>query len=265
MLDCVLWTVDSERALRSNNHIPRKRLDHANSFSVAQLIAGTNMPASAGRVRMPHNNRMSTSATLKTHAIWQTAIGHDPYANESEKQENTRDDKADKEKLEKVMGMARSQNVTDGAQRNDFTARMYLGLKKGKQRRGDPQAAKDEVDPKLRGLLEDPSSSSEEEFVEVEVKNEKKKKSRKKDSKRKRRSSSSSSESSSDESSDHYERKRQRGKRRKRKKTSRRRSQDSDDSSNDSNYKRRRKEKRRRRDEKKRSPKEHKASRTDES
>ena len=36
---------------------------------------------------MPHNNRMSTSASLKTHAIWQTAIGHDPYANAEEKQD----------------------------------------------------------------------------------------------------------------------------------------------------------------------------------
>ena len=34
------------------------------------------MPATAGRVRMPANNRMQTSASLNTHGIWQNAIGH---------------------------------------------------------------------------------------------------------------------------------------------------------------------------------------------
>eukprot|EP00316_Scyphosphaera_apsteinii_P017765 CAMPEP_0119314546 /NCGR_PEP_ID=MMETSP1333-20130426/33087_1 /TAXON_ID=418940 /ORGANISM="Scyphosphaera apsteinii, Strain RCC1455" /LENGTH=192 /DNA_ID=CAMNT_0007319671 /DNA_START=37 /DNA_END=615 /DNA_ORIENTATION=- len=40
------------------------------------------MPATAGRVRMPANNRMQTSSSLNTHGIWQTAIGYDPYAAE---------------------------------------------------------------------------------------------------------------------------------------------------------------------------------------
>eukprot|EP00965_Chrysotila_dentata_P202665 6181234-Pleurochrysis_carterae.AAC.5 len=35
------------------------------------------MPATAGRVRMPANNRMQTSASLNTHGIWQNAIGYD--------------------------------------------------------------------------------------------------------------------------------------------------------------------------------------------
>eukprot|EP00980_Cylindrotheca_fusiformis_P007828 scaffold1669_cov129-Cylindrotheca_fusiformis.AAC.39 len=223
------------------------------------------MPATAGRVRMPHNNRMSTSATLKTHAIWQTAIGHDPYANEAEQKENTRDEKADQEKLEKVMGMARSQNVTDGAQRNDFTARMYSGLKRGKQRRGDAQAASDSVDPKVTGLLEEPSSSSEDEFVEIEAKKtEKKKKPKSKDSKRKRYSSSSD-DSSSDESSERYERKRRREKRRKRKRKSHRKSHDSDDSSSNSNHRRRRRERHSRKDDRTRSRRDHKGSRKEES
>ena len=43
------------------------------------------MPASAGRVKMPHNNRMHTSATLKTHGIWKT-MGYDPYAGDEEKE-----------------------------------------------------------------------------------------------------------------------------------------------------------------------------------
>ena len=36
------------------------------------------MPATAGRVRMPANNRMQTSASLNTHGIWQNAIGCEP-------------------------------------------------------------------------------------------------------------------------------------------------------------------------------------------
>ena len=40
------------------------------------------MPATAGRVKMPANNRMQTSASLNTHSIWQNAIGYDPYAGE---------------------------------------------------------------------------------------------------------------------------------------------------------------------------------------
>ena len=124
---------------------------------------------------MPHNNRMSTSATLQSSSIWQNAIGHDPYANAAEKEETARDSKVDAEKVRNVMEMARSQNVTDGADRNDFTAKMYLGLKRGKQRRGDKQKAVYTMDPKLQGLLDDPSSSSEEEFVEVAVRKEEKK------------------------------------------------------------------------------------------
>ncbi|PWA35796.1 Zinc finger, CCHC-type [Artemisia annua] len=38
------------------------------------------MPATAGRVRMPANNRVHSSAALQTHGIWQSAIRYDPYA-----------------------------------------------------------------------------------------------------------------------------------------------------------------------------------------
>ena len=33
---------------------------------------------------MPHNNRMSTSGSLKSSAVWQNTIGHDPYAGQNE-------------------------------------------------------------------------------------------------------------------------------------------------------------------------------------
>src|SRR3546814_5610767 len=49
------------------------------------------MPATAGRVRMPHNNRVSGSSALKMTGIWTNTIGYDPYAgDEQEKQEDER-------------------------------------------------------------------------------------------------------------------------------------------------------------------------------
>jgi hypothetical protein len=215
--------------------------------------------------RMPHNNRMSTSATLKTHAIWQTAIGHDPYANAEEK-EDTVVTEADKEKARSVMEMARSQNLTDGAKRDNFTAQMYQGLKKGKQRRADASKPAEAVDPELQQLLEAPSSSSEDEFLEVDLKKEEKKKSssssgKKKHRKRRKRSSSNDSDdSSSDESSDD---RRERRRKDKRKKKHRKRSRDSSSSSDDSDAeeeirRRKRKDKRRHKERKKSSHKERK-------
>lgn len=40
------------------------------------------MPATAGRVRMPHGNRVSSSSALKMTGIWTNTIGYDPYAAE---------------------------------------------------------------------------------------------------------------------------------------------------------------------------------------
>ncbi|XP_031280149.1 CAX-interacting protein 4 [Pistacia vera] len=47
------------------------------------------MPATAGRVRMPANNRVHSSAALQTHGIWQSAIGYDPYAPNKDESKNT--------------------------------------------------------------------------------------------------------------------------------------------------------------------------------
>jgi len=226
---------------------------------------------------MPHNNRMSTSGSLKTHDIWSKTIGHDPYANSAEQEDQAggaANAMANAEKVKNVMEMARTQNVTDGADRHGFTAKLYLGLKKGKVRRSgngpeDSLSRGDGLaDPKLRKLLEDPDSSSEEEFVEQEeakeendndndadqeeeesqserkkTKDRRRKKKKRRTKRRRRRSDSSSdssSNSSSDEdsedSSDEDRRRRKRRKRRRRESSSRRHS------------KRRRKDSRRRRE-----------------
>jgi transcription termination factor Rho len=211
---------------------------------------------------MPHNNRMSTSATLMTSDIWSKTIGHNPHASTAEKQE-TVNTEADAEKARSVMEMARNQNVTDGANRDDFTMRMFLGLKKGKQRRADSQQTSQTGAADLK--LDDPSSSSEEEFVAPETlrasasssvakKKSSKDSRKKKHSKRKRQSSKPSdddgdSSSSSGESS-HRERKR-RSKESKKKKHRNHSSRDYSDDSSDDERRHRRKEKRQRRDDRK--------------
>ncbi|KAG7358737.1 hypothetical protein IV203_015326 [Nitzschia inconspicua] len=237
------------------------------------------MPATAGRVRMPHNNRMTTSATLKTSDIWSKTIGHDPYANQTEQHVPDKDAAGVSEaKVKNVMEMARTQNVTDGSNREGFTAKLYLGLKKGKVRRSGTADAMGSgaVDPKMQQLLEDPDSSSEEEFLEIteesrrnerndkEEKRKRKKKSKKskKRKERSRHSSSSdeddSSSSSSDESDDSEDRRRQRRRekrrREKKRKHSKRSSRDEDrDSDSESEEKKRRKHKRHKKESKKNS------------
>eukprot|EP00568_Trieres_chinensis_P017983 CAMPEP_0183326902 /NCGR_PEP_ID=MMETSP0160_2-20130417/83427_1 /TAXON_ID=2839 ORGANISM="Odontella Sinensis, Strain Grunow 1884" /NCGR_SAMPLE_ID=MMETSP0160_2 /ASSEMBLY_ACC=CAM_ASM_000250 /LENGTH=74 /DNA_ID=CAMNT_0025494997 /DNA_START=59 /DNA_END=279 /DNA_ORIENTATION=+ len=69
------------------------------------------MPATAGRVRMPHNNRVSTSGALKTSDIWSKTIGHDPYAARSDPAAAA-SAAADAEKARGLLELARHQNVT---------------------------------------------------------------------------------------------------------------------------------------------------------
>ncbi|KAJ4891226.1 CAX-interacting protein 4 [Raphanus sativus] len=52
------------------------------------------MPATAGRVRMPANNRVHSSAALQTHGIWQSAIGYDPYAPTAKEEPKTTQQKS---------------------------------------------------------------------------------------------------------------------------------------------------------------------------
>ncbi|CAK9161652.1 unnamed protein product [Ilex paraguariensis] len=58
---------------------PRKDNDFS-AISKPVFFVNFKMPATAGRVRMPANNRVHSSAALQTHGIWQSAIGYDPYA-----------------------------------------------------------------------------------------------------------------------------------------------------------------------------------------
>jgi len=124
------------------------------------------MPATAGRTRRPHNNRVSTSGALKTSDIWSKTIGHDPYAptNTYESSEAT------KEKSRAFLELARqhqnqlSSRKSGGASKDDFAQKLFLGLKSGKKRLNNVSG-----EPIEKMLKEDYSSSSEDEFVEVQV------------------------------------------------------------------------------------------------
>ena len=58
--------------------IPTQLLRHDHAHARPRTPHATTMPATAGRVKMPANNRMQTSASLNTHSIWQNAIGCGP-------------------------------------------------------------------------------------------------------------------------------------------------------------------------------------------
>jgi hypothetical protein len=243
----------------------------------------------AGRGRMPHNNRMSTSGALQTSAIWQKTIGHDPYAGNDDKakpEPSAADAQAGEEKARQVLEVARKQNLTDGANRDDFAQKMYTGLKGGKRRRADLMNQVDPDKEKIMGILQEDTSSSEEEFVEVAAtaaaaaagKEEKKEKGKrelkKKDSKRKqdrkkrRHKHSSDDDDDDDDSSSDDSSRRERSKRRRREKHKRKRKHRSrhhdrdsdssaDDDDDDSSDRDRKRKHSKRRKEKKRSRSDH--------
>lgn len=192
------------------------------------------MPASAGRTRMPHNNRVSIDASLKTSSIWSKTIGHDPHAGKDDFALDQSQIEAQKIKAKEVLAVAKQQNLTDCAQRDDFALRMYRGLKEGKKRKAASDTSALLGNPQQQTLHEE-TSSSEEEFTRVKVK-------KKKDKKRKRRRArahGTGSNSDDESDSDSSEPRRKRNK--KKKKVYRRYSSD-DDSSEDSREHNRRKQ-----------------------
>ena len=183
------------------------------------------MPSSTGRTRMPHNNRMSTSATLKTTNIWQSTIGHDPYANNDDPNQQNKA-RLDEEKAKTLLKLANASSAASSGRKEGaelstgFVAQMYSGLKTAKKRTkeealegqdGISNREKMSMDAK-RMLEEEDSSSSEDEFIEVtqskddidrldpkrsEHKKKKKKKKKKRSRKKKRYDSDDSDSSSS--------------------------------------------------------------------
>ena len=76
------------------------------------------MPATSGRVRMPHNNRVSSSSALKMTGIWKDTIGYDPYAGDGDDRAAAVDEEeraVASEQAQGLMALARlsNQGVTD--------------------------------------------------------------------------------------------------------------------------------------------------------
>mmetsp|Transcript_21841 Transcript_21841/g.33178 ORF Transcript_21841/g.33178 Transcript_21841/m.33178 type:complete len:204 (-) Transcript_21841:228-839(-) len=201
------------------------------------------MPATAGRVHMPHNNRISTSGALATSDIWSKTIGHDPYAATSEGGASGAAE--DEEKAKGLMALARHQKIAgeDTSGRDNFSQRLYLGLKK-KKRRGKDTLETEVVDPDYYKLLQERESSSEEEFIEVEGEpssDKREKKRRKRKSKRRKRDHESSDDSSSAREGENEKKEKTRKKERKRNNNS-----SSDDTSSRDRRRRRKKKSRKR-------------------
>jgi hypothetical protein len=222
------------------------------------------MPASAGRTRMPHNNRVSTSGALATSDIWSKTIGHDPYANSTEERPQQPQHEQQNDKAKGLLELARHQKIAgDTTSRDDFARKLYLGLKGGKKRRADALDLPPHDGRFVEMLAQE--SSSEDEFVEEQLVAAKKKKA-------KHRHKSREQVSSEDgESSDDSTRERRRSNKRKKKKSKRasktsrrRRSESSDDeSSSDSEEERRRRKRRKRRKEERKHGKRRDDSRSD--
>ncbi|KAG6570706.1 CAX-interacting protein 4, partial [Cucurbita argyrosperma subsp. sororia] len=128
------------------------------------------MPATAGRVRMPANNRVHSSAALQTHGIWQSAIGYDPYApnkddNKSSAQQNTASSEPEAENayasFQGLLALARitgsNANEVRGACKRcgrvghlSFQCRNFLSVKNDKEK--DPEAIQADVMSELDKL-----------------------------------------------------------------------------------------------------------------
>ncbi|ETW38220.1 hypothetical protein PFTANZ_01079 [Plasmodium falciparum Tanzania (2000708)] len=71
------------------------------------------MPSKSGRVRMPADNRLPVSASLKTSEIWKNSVGYDPYA--SYEEINKKKEKKDEdinEKAKNLFNLSRLTGIT---------------------------------------------------------------------------------------------------------------------------------------------------------
>tara|TARA_B110000208_G_scaffold171679_1_gene214126 strand:+ start:503 stop:1354 length:852 start_codon:yes stop_codon:yes gene_type:complete len=108
----LVWNATPWAAIRAANAILKLLEFYEYTHFLYSL---SQMPASAGRVRMPHNNRMSSSAALKTHGIWTNTIKHDPYAGEGDEAApavSAADQAASMERFNGMMTLARMSGST---------------------------------------------------------------------------------------------------------------------------------------------------------
>ncbi|PON85378.1 Zinc finger, CCHC-type [Trema orientale] len=243
------------------------------------------MPATAGRVRMPANNRVHSSAALQTHGIWQSAIGYDPYAPNKEEdksstlQKSTNSDPEGENSYVNFQGLLALARIT-GSNNDEargackrcgrvghlsFQCRNFLSMK-DENKEKDPAAIQADVMSeldKLKGKTgkvngkggaesedsenEDEESESSDPGYDSEIERIIAERTGKKVSRRDRSIKKKLDDDDDDDSSDSDSGKRKKRGRSKKKRSGKRESDDSD--SSDDGRRKRRKEKRRKKDE----------------
>nr|GEU88644.1 CAX-interacting protein 4 [Tanacetum cinerariifolium] len=120
------------------------------------------MPATAGRVCMPTNNRVHSSAALQTHGIWQSAIRYDPYAPNKEDNKMSALSSTAEPEGENAYKCGRVGHLT-------FQCRNFLSIKEDKDK--DPEAIQAAVMSgleKIKGHTKRSSNESSDESDEEE-------------------------------------------------------------------------------------------------
>jgi len=159
-----------------------------------------------------HNPRYTYNLRYTIHDTRIIHDRHDPYAGDNEPVPETAEEQERREeKRQQVLQMARKQNLTDGASRDDFALKLYKGLKPGKRRRNqdEPDAYELQRLAQQQELMQEGFSSSEDEFIHVDKitddkhnKKNRPKKHKKSKRKKKRRHHRSNSDTDSDNDSD---------------------------------------------------------------
>jgi hypothetical protein len=87
---------------------------------------------SGSRVRMPHNNRVSSSVSMKMTDIWTNTIGYDPYAAEGEAAKKAVGQEETMERAKGIMALAKISNAAQGSadRSTDFSRQVFWGLKR---------------------------------------------------------------------------------------------------------------------------------------
>ena len=116
---------------------------------------------SGSRARMPHNNRVSSSASLKTNDMWSKTIGYDPYAAEGGGDDGG-DAAQQAESMERAKGIMALAKISSAEQGNsdrstNFAKQVFWGLKRKAPPKGYEVAALSDIDSEDD---EDSSSSS---------------------------------------------------------------------------------------------------------
>ncbi|XWS27384.1 hypothetical protein CRYUN_Cryun26dG0110500 [Craigia yunnanensis] len=117
------------------------------------------MTATAGRVRMPPNNRVPTYRALGTHDIWTSVIGYDPYAPEQGEDDSK---KSSNRKFSKLYNnLTLMLRMHDGNKEKKPEAKkgdgvLASGLKKGveSEEEGESESSDDsEVDSEIERII----------------------------------------------------------------------------------------------------------------